>query len=251
MELLCILLAGLAGLLAPAARRSPQATSRPALLAQQPPRPSAHSVPRSPGTDRLVLLRAAAVTGVGLAAWMVVPGRPGVVIGVALAGLAWWRSRSWEGALQRQRRAALEAELPSVVDLMVAVLRAGLGPAQGLERVAAVVSQPMREELRVPLARLRLGTDPVSVWAAMGAHPQLHRLGTALARATESGAPVAEALLRLSADLRERRRADVEARVRQVEVKAAVPLGVCLLPAFVLLGVVPLVAGSAMHLLGR
>jgi hypothetical protein len=34
-------------------------------------------------------------------------------------------------------------------------------------------------------------------------------------------------------------------------VKAAAPLGVCLLPAFVLTGVVPLVAGSVMTLLGR
>jgi hypothetical protein len=42
----------------------------------------------------------------------------------------------------------------------------------------------------------------------------------------------------------------VEARVRQVEVKTAVPLGVCLLPAFILVGVVPLVAGSVIGLLG-
>ena len=37
--------------------------------------------------------------------------------------------------------------------------------------------------------------------------------------------------------------------MRQVEVKAAVPLGVCLLPSFVLVGVVPLVAGSVSGLL--
>ena len=40
-------------------------------------------------------------------------------------------------------------------------------------------------------------------------------------------------------------RADVETRARAVGVKAVVPLGVCLLPAFVLVGVVPLVAGLA------
>ena len=39
-------------------------------------------------------------------------------------------------------------------------------------------------------------------------------------------------------------------RIRQVEVKATVPLGACLLPAFVLTGVVPLVAGAALQLLG-
>ncbi|MCW2792983.1 MAG: type secretion system protein, partial [Nocardioides sp.] len=36
---------------------------------------------------------------------------------------------------------------------------------------------------------------------------------------------------------------DVEDRARAVGVKAALPLGLCLLPAFVLIGIVPLVAG--------
>ena len=40
-----------------------------------------------------------------------------------------------------------------------------------------------------------------------------------------------------------RARADVEERARSIEVKAAAPLGLCLLPAFVVLGVVPMVAG--------
>ena len=56
---------------------------------------------------------------------------------------------------------------------------------------------------------------------------------------------------RLSDDLRRASRADVESRARAVGVKAAVPLGVCLLPAFVLVGVVPLVAGAVGVLAGR
>ena len=51
-------------------------------------------------------------------------------------------------------------------------------------------------------------------------------------------------MARLAVDLRRGARARVEARARAVGVRAALPLGLCLLPAFVLLGVVPLVAGS-------
>lgn len=36
--------------------------------------------------------------------------------------------------------------------------------------------------------------------------------------------------------------ADAEDRARRVEVAAAVPLGVCMLPAFMLVGIVPTVA---------
>jgi Flp pilus assembly protein TadB len=102
------------------------------------------------------------------------------------------------------------------------------------------------EELRGYATRLSLGADPVTVWRSLGTHPQLGRLGATLLRSAESGAQVTGALTRLAEELRSRRRADVETRVRQVEVRAAVPLGVCLLPSFVLLGVVPLVAGSVL-----
>ena len=189
-------------------------------------------------------LHLVATAGAALAVLLVVPGAPGVVMAVVAAAVVWWRSRRWESGAVRRRRERLEAELPHVVDLMTAALGAGAAPTTALALVAEVVDEPMGEELRRWTTRLDLGTDPVTVWAAMAHHPQLGRLGVALHRSAESGAPVAAALLRLSEDLRSRRRAAVEERVRQVEVRAAVPLGICLLPSFVLIGVVPLVAGS-------
>ena len=199
----------------------------------------------SPPTARPVeLLHLAASAGAALAVLLVVPGTPGVLLAAVVGVAVWWRSRHWESGAVRRRRARLEAELPHVVDLMTAALGAGAAPTTALSLVAEVVDQPMAEELRSWTTRLALGTDPVTVWASMARHPQLGRLGATLHRSAESGAPVAAALLRLSEDLRARRRSVVEERVRQVEVRAAVPLGVCLLPSFVLVGVVPLVAGS-------
>ena len=52
-----------------------------------------------------------------------------------------------------------------------------------------------------------------------------------------------QAVRRLAEELRARSRADVEVRARSIEVKAARPLGLCLLPAFIVLGVVPMVVG--------
>lgn len=194
-------------------------------------------------------LRVAAAAAGALAVLLVVPGPVGLALAAGTGALVWWRGRRWESAHERRRRAQLEAELPHVVDLMTAALAAGAAPTTALALVAATVDQPMADELRSWTTRLELGSDPVAVWSSMARHPQLGRLGTTLQRSAESGAPVAAALLRLSEDLRDRRRAAVEERVRQVEVKAAVPLGVCLLPSFVLVGVVPLVAGSVSGLL--
>ena len=91
-------------------------------------------------------------------------------------------------------------------------------------------------------ARLELGLDPVQVWSGLADDPVLAPLGRALARAHRSGAPVAETVARLAEELAERARADVEDQARTVGVRAAVPLGLCLLPAFLLVGIVPVVA---------
>ena len=196
------------------------------------------------GAVRLAAALAAAVT-----AWAFVPGLWGLLAAAVAAGTTWWRSRTWEPAAERRRRLRLEAELPWLVDLLTAALRAGLGPVEALRRVAEVSRPEVRQELLVPLARLGLGVDPVAVWSELATHPELGRLGVTLRRATESGAPVVDALARLGADLRAGQRAAVEVGVRRIEVRAALPLGACLLPAFVLLAVVPLVAGSASRLL--
>ena len=214
-----------------------------------PGHPPGHQPAHQP--TRQGLLRLAAAAAVAASVWAFAPGRWGSVAAVVAALVVWRRSRAWEPSSERQRRLRLEAELPWVVDLLVSALRSGLGPVEALGRVEEVCSPDVRRELQVPLARLRLGVDPVSVWGELAGHPQLGRLGVALRRATESGAPIVDALTRLADDLRAARRAAVEVRVRRIEVRAAVPLGVCLLPAFVLLAVVPLVAGSAAQLLSR
>ena len=127
---------------------------------------------------------------------------------------------------------------------MATCLSAGGSPAGAVQLIVRVVASPMSDELATYAARLRLGADPVDVWSGMAGHPQLGALGRALFRATESGASVSDALSRLATELRAGRRAALEATARTIEVKASVPLGLCLLPAFVLIGIVPMVAGS-------
>ena len=64
-----------------------------------------------------------------------------------------------------------------------------------------------------------------------------------MARAHETGASVRTVVERLAVDLAAQRHVAAQERARTVEVRAAAPLGVCFLPAFVLLGVVPMVVG--------
>ena len=212
-----------------------------------PPRPP--PLPRAPGPprqerDREGALPLLAALGAGAAAALFVGGGAGLMVGVLAAAGAHRAVRRMEPPSARRRREAVEEGLPHVVDLFAACLAVGQAPGPALDEVAAVVDGPLREELVAVSARLRLGTDPVTVWGEVAQHPHLGAWGRCVLRALDSGASVADAMARLAVDLRRGARARVEARARAVGVRAALPLGLCLLPAFVLLGVVPLVAGS-------
>jgi len=162
-----------------------------------------------------------------------------------VAGVLVWRAvRGLEPSAVRRHRTRLEATLPQVVDLMSTCLEAGASKTGALVEIADALGPPMAAELTSFVARLQLGADPVTVWAAMATHPQLGPLGRALRRAGDSGSSVSEALARLAVDQRSERRAAVEAKARTIEVSASLPLGLCLLPAFVLIGIVPMVASS-------
>ena len=197
------------------------------------------------------VLRVTATGTVALGAVLFVGGPVGAVVGLLTALVCWWLTGRMEPPSVRRRRERLVASVPLAVDLMAACLAVGLSPAAAVEELADVVDAPLADELAALTARLRLGADPATVWRDLAQHPQLGGLGRTVSRAVDSGASVAEAMLRLADDLRSRSRADVERRARAVGVQAALPLGACLLPSFVLIGVVPLVAGSVAVLVQR
>lgn len=196
--------------------------------------------------------RARTVVGLlagGQLAWTV-GGLPGVVAGVLAAVLLpRWLSRL-EPIRVRRRRARLRADLPVAVDLIAVCLRAGHPPVAAVATVADAVGGPLGADLGRCAAWLRLGADPATVWGNLSADPVLGPVGRALVRAADIGAPVADALDHLSDDLRRDRLVETEELARRVAVRSAGPLGLCFLPAFVLVGVAPTVVGAFASLRG-
>lgn len=205
--------------------------------------------PRPRAGNRGSWMPGVAAAAGGLAPVLLVGGTTGVVAGAVLAVFLWRAVGRMEAPQVRRRRQEVERRLPHAVDLLAACLGAGLAPATAVQEVAPAVGGPLGEELSWVSARLDLGVDPVTVWRDLGSHPQLAPLGRCVARAVDQGASVADAMAHLADDLRRESRGRVVADARAVGVKAALPLGVCMLPAFLLVGVVPLVAGSLSGLL--
>ncbi len=183
----------------------------------------------------------ACLAGAGVA--VVLPGPVGWVGGPLLGAWVWRTTAGLAGADARRRAAEAAAGLPVLVELVADALRAGATVPQAVDAACAAWPGAAADRLDAARSRLALGSDPVSVWEGVAADPALAPLGRALARAASSGAPVAEVVGRLADDLADRARGDAEDRAHTVGVRAAVPLGLCLLPAFVVLGIVPLAAG--------
>lgn len=213
------------------------------------PDPVASSQPRRERA-LLVRLRALLALVAGVGGWAMVGGPLGAAVGVACAVTVWIvLGRTEDPAVVRRREELLE-DLPTGVDLLGSCLDAGAAPESALVSVSRALGGPVGEEFLAIHHRLEIGVDPGQVWRSVATHPQLAPLGRAVGRAHDTGAPVGQAVHRLAGELRDRARADVETRARSIEVKAAAPLGLCLLPAFVVLGVVPMVVGvfSSMRL---
>lgn len=241
MVLLVVLLAaGAAALLVPA---------RPG--AEPPSPPVAPPVPSTPEPEGLVRRGRwwwAALAGAGVAAF--VGGPLALPAGLAAGAVVLVVAQRIEPGVVRARREEVRRDLPHVVTLLAAALRSGAAPPDAVDLVCRALPGAAAERLVPVAARLRLGGDPVAVWAALGVDPELAPLGRTLARAQRTGAPIVGAVERLGEELARRGRAEVEDRARAIGVRAAVPLGLCLLPSFLVLGIVPLAVSLATTITG-
>jgi Flp pilus assembly protein TadB len=140
--------------------------------------------------------------------------------------------------------AEVEAVLPLVADLLSAVVAAGTPPDRAAHLVGSAVGGPLGALLVAGADRASLGGDPASAWHGLTARPVTTRLARTLVAAGERGITPAEALARVATDARNSARWAAETRVQALGARAAAPLGLCFLPAFLLVGVVPVVAGA-------
>lgn len=188
-----------------------------------------------------------------LGAALLAPGQhlvSGLMAGLLVGGgVAWVISRA-EPASRRRDRAAVAEQLPSLTLLLAAALGAGADPQRALTIVTVAYPGPGATRLETLARQLQLGGEPGAVWETLARDEALAPLGRALARSGRHGSSVVAAIEGLAAELAGRRRAEIEQRARSVGVHAALPLGLCLLPSFILLGVVPVAAGLMGPLLG-
>ena len=181
--------------------------------------------------------------------WAVVGGVPGVLLGGLLLVAALGLVQRLDSGPDEDELVA--RDLPLALDLLAACLAGGAVTRDAVPAVAAAVPGPCGLRLGVVAARLAVGSPAAEAWAALGSdRGPAGAAARAMSRAAVGGAPVATAVQQVADDARREAAAAAERAARRAGVLAVGPLGLCFLPAFLLLGVVPAVIGLAGPLLG-
>jgi pilus assembly protein TadC len=168
------------------------------------------------------------------------------------AGPSSVRARAgWSVRQSRAERPAGWGPDPLAVASSLDVLSVCLGAGMAVSTAAAATapSAPARlaQILRRAADLLALGADPAVAWSVPsgGSDPQIDALLRLARRSSVSGAALAEAVAGLAAQCRQDAVHTAAATAERAGVLIAGPLGLCFLPAFVCLGIVPVIAGLA------
>jgi tight adherence protein C len=149
------------------------------------------------------------------------------------------------GRARRSRE--IDVEIPQLLDLLAVASSAGLSAPLALRRAADAVRGPLAEELAQVLRASDLGArwrDELETMAIRTGSADLRRTVAALARTETLGASLATATADLAASVRATRRAATTQRARTAPVKMLFPLVFLILPAFLLLTVVPVLLST-------
>lgn len=200
-----------------------------------------------PGKWPSALPHVAATVG-GASAAVLIGGLSGVITGALATAAGWWAIRRTRRPRAPTLDIAAKLRLAGTLDLLAACLSAGLPVPSALDAVSGTASAEVGEALRSTAGLLALGCHADEAWAPVRTVPGLAELASAAIRTSRSGAAFATAAADLAGRFRDELATETEERAERAGVALALPVGLCFLPAFFCLGVLPVVLGLAGHL---
>lgn len=174
-----------------------------------------------------------------------------IVAGLAFALATWLllargRPRAKKEVPDRGRAVSLDPAI--ACELVGAVLRSGASVPAALEALGLVVGGRSGHELAVAARMLRFGSAWPEAFAQVS--PEWSPVTDALQLAWTDGVAPDSMLAATAGALRASRAARAREEAERLGVRLVLPLGLCLLPAFVLIGLVPVMIATGGDLLG-
>jgi pilus assembly protein TadC len=140
----------------------------------------------------------------------------------------------------------------SSFDVLAACLRSGMAVSTAASATAQSAPPALARLLNRAADLLALGAEPATAWTNSAGATDDHAdaLLRLARRSASSGAALAQGVAELADQSRHEAADAASAAAERASVLIAGPLGLCYLPAFVCLGIVPVVAGLAGDVLG-
>jgi hypothetical protein len=189
-------------------------------------------------------------------------------VGVAIAPGAWWLALGvsvalaiavgrWPSRGSPRRRAQRRRWLIVHAELLASCLDSGLAMAAALRAVGEVLrpadasgsgppaagADDPSAALESVAAMLALGADAETAWRVVDADEDLAPLAAAARRSAAGGTTLADAVREHARQLREEAAQEAARSAGRAGVLMTAPLGACFLPAFLCLGLAPVVLG--------
>ncbi len=133
---------------------------------------------------------------------------------------------------------AIQPEATVIVELLVASLQTGVGIPRALAATGQSLDNDLGAKLNAVGTALLLGASWDQAWQL--SPTQLRFLARTLRPAWEHGAPPTSALEATRTRMRRQNTERTELAAQRLTVHLVLPLGLCYLPSFILLGVIPI-----------
>jgi tight adherence protein C len=168
-----------------------------------------------------------------------------IMMGAALLAVGFYVPAVVVSLRVRDRAWAVKTGFPDALDLMLVCVEAGMGLDAAINRVAdeLVIAHPvLAEHLRACALELRAGGDRQDALRNLAERTgveEVNAFSTLLIQSQELGTSIGETLRVYSDDMRYRRMMAAEEKAQRLPAKMILPMALFLLPAFVLVLMLP------------
>jgi tight adherence protein C len=184
------------------------------------------------------------------AAWLLISGLFSISSFLIVIGFFWAICMGLLGPIYvlsrkgRMRQAAIDKELPELIDLLVVTVEAGVGFVGSLRVAAERLRGPLSEELRLTLQEQNMGlsaTEALSNLSERSPTPGIKIFVRAVMQGETLGVSIGTIMRNVALEMRKRRRALAEERAQKAPVKMLFPLIFLIFPAMFIILLVPAV----------
>lgn len=151
------------------------------------------------------------------------------------------------GGLARRRQHQIDRTLPDFLDILSVTVSAGIGFLPALQRVTAITTGPLREELDTTMSQMDFGQSRREAFRALrerNSSESLARFVTALLQAEELGVPLTDTLADLARDMRRFFQQNARRRAAKAAPRVALVVTTVILPGALILVIAAFLLGS-------